>query len=141
MAEQIVADEVAEAEFDRWAEAMDLRRKLENPAMNAESKEGLATHKRSILDAMTLGNLVVDVAGQFVFTPQLGDKTAITFFEPDGACLMAVDQIAKQGHREVAKGFAILAAMTKQSSGRFAKMKVRDFGVCEAVLSLFLAKV
>lgn len=141
MAEQKIAAEVAEAEFDRWAEAMDLKRKLEHPQMNAESKEGLAVQKRVLLDAMMCGNLVVDDAGQFVFTPQLGNQAPITFFEPDGACLMSVDQIAKQGHREVAKGFAILGAMTKQGSARFAGMKVRDYSVCEAVQVLFLAKV
>jgi hypothetical protein len=138
---ELIAAEVAEAEFDRWAEAMDLKRKLEHPAMNAESKEGLAVQRRVLLDAIMQGNLAVDDLGQFVFRPQIGDQSPITFFEPDGACLMAVDQIAKQGHREVAKGFAILAAMTKQNAPRFAKMKVRDYTVCEAVQVLFLAKV
>lgn len=141
MTELKVAMEVAEADFERWADAMDLKRKLEHPAMNAESKDGLETNKRLILDSITQGNLAVDDAGQFIFTPQVGDRAPITFFEPDGACLMAVDSIGKQGHREAAKGVAILAAMTKQNAARFAKMKVRDFAICEAVLSLFLAKV
>lgn len=135
-----VALEVAETEFTRWAESMDLLAKLDTTDMNADDKESFKQQKRPILDAIRFGRLVVDDAGQFVFTPQVGDdKSPITFFEPDGSSIMAMDKAGKSGEN-VHKQFAVLAAMTHQFVQRFSKMKQRDLVVCSAIMAFFLAR-
>lgn len=141
MAEPKISSEVAETEFERWAEAMDLAKKLDPSGLDSEDKKSLADAKRVITDAMLSGNLVVSEAGEFIFTPKAGDdKTPITFHEPDGAAIMSVDQIGKSGTHDVTKMVAILAVMTKESRPRFARLKNRDWSVCQAIFSLFFAR-
>lgn len=130
----VVALDVAESEFLRFTEAMDLD--LDPKHWDAEDKKSFDDSKGKFLRAIQRGHLAVDEHGQPVFTPQLEPKTPITFYEPDGACIMAVD-LAKKNH-DAAKTFKVLAAMTKQPEGTFAKMKNRDLKICQAVLGLFL---
>lgn len=131
-----VAREVAEAEFERWAEAMGLSRKLDPAKLDDNDRKSLAQQKNLLLDAIEDGNLVVNESGEFVFTPVKGDQGPLTFPEPDGAMLKAVDQ-AKQGEA-VARDHKLLGAITKTSAARFASMKARDLAVCTAVMVLFL---
>lgn len=134
MAEQKIATEVAEAEFQRFAEAMDLDTNVER--MDEEDKTAFNNQKRRVVRAIEDGNLVVDDKGQPVFTPQLGDTTPITFYEPTGASLMSMDK--KKANENVAKVFGTLGDMTKTSAGRFAALKGRDVKVCQALYLLFL---
>lgn len=131
-----VAREVAEAEFQRWAEAMGLARKLDPSKLDDNDRKSLASQKSILLDAVEDGHLVVDGEGQFVFTPVKGDTTPLTFHEPDGAMLRAVDQ-AKAG-AAVERDHKLLGAITKTSAARFAGMKHRDLSVCLAIEVLFL---
>lgn len=132
---EVVAREVAEQEFDRFIGEMDLE--VDPAQMDDEEKRDLALAKQRILSAMLDGRLVVDEKGQPVFTPKDGPGTAITFFEPTGASLMAADQ--KKRNHSMGKMLAILSDMTKQPAARFAKMKQRDLRVCLSVQVLFLA--
>lgn len=141
MADETVSLEVAESEFARWSEAMDLARKLDPAGLDNDDKKSLADSKKIITDAMIFGGLVVNDDGEFVYTPKVGDdKSPITFHEPDGAAIMAVDQIGKSGTHDITKMVAILAVMTKQSRPRFARLKNRDWTVCQAIFSLFFAR-
>lgn len=137
-----VAREVAEAEFDRWAEAMDLVAKFDDEAMKAmddEDKRSFVTQKRVIVDAIRFGRLVVNDSGEFVYTQQVGATDPITFHEPTGASLMAMDKAGKAGHG-ITKTFAVLAEMTGTSAQRFSGMKNRDLAVCQAILGFLLAR-
>lgn len=139
-----IAQEVAENEFQRWAQAMDLTRKLDPTALDNDDKKSLADSKRVILDAIMDGHLVVaEESGEFVYTQKIEDKeakTPITFHEPDGASFMSVDQIGKSGTHDVTKAVSVLSQITKETKARFARMKNRDFSVCQAILGLFLAR-
>ncbi len=134
MAEQKVATEVAQAEFERFAEAMDLDTDVDR--MDEDDKTAFTNQKRRVVRAIEDGHLVVDDKGQPVYTPQLGDQTPITFYEPTGVSLMSMDK--KKANENVAKVFATLADMTKTSSQRFASMKGRDVKLCQALYLLFL---
>lgn len=138
MSEPVVAPEVAEHEFARWVDAMGLARKLDTSRLNEEDAKSLVDQKRLLLDAIEDGNLAVDEQGQFVFTPCVGDRNPITFFEPDGASLMATDKVKATGL--VQKQFNMLGAATKTSAQRFSSMKQRDLNVCLSILALFLAR-
>ncbi|HET9954087.1 MAG TPA: hypothetical protein VFQ61_06270 [Polyangiaceae bacterium] len=127
--------EVAEAEFQRFVAAMALD--VDTSTMDEEDREEFKDKKRKIVRALMLGSLVIDEKGQPVYTPQVGDdRSPITFLEPRGSSLMAMDQ-RKQGHN-VAKSFAVLADITKVSPQRFANMFNRDIQVCLALQALFL---
>jgi hypothetical protein len=132
---RVIATSVAEAEFERFAESMDLD--LDVSRMDAKELDEFKGLKRVVVRAMEHGRLVIDDKGQPIYTPQLGDSKPITFHEPDGAVLLSGDK--KKAGENVAKTYAQMAAMTKTSAERFANMKGRDLKVCQALYLLFLA--
>jgi hypothetical protein len=131
-----VAREVAEAEFQRWADTMRLSRKLDPARMNDTDKASLQVVKEDILGAIEDGLLVVNGDGLFEFTPPGGDT--LTFYKPTGASVMAMDQ-AKAGEptRKLTK---FLADMTHSSAAVFSKLEMVDLQVCDSIAQLFLAK-
>lgn len=132
MPEEKMATEVAEQEFERFLDAMDLA--SERDSLTGDDLESLQAHKSRMVDAMRKGKLVIDDYGQPVFTPTDGEP--ITFYEPTGASFMAMDQ-SKDG-QNIHKMIAYMADMTRTSAATFSKMKERDFKVCRAVVLLFL---
>lgn len=135
MGENKVAREVAEQEFARWADAMDLVAKMDPDKLDQADKKSLAETRDIILNAIERGQLVVDDAGEFVFSPSTGEP--ITFYEPTGASLMAADTAASG--KDVQKTLRVLADFTRQTVQRYATMKNRDLRVCQAIMVLFLA--
>ena len=133
--EACVARDVAEHEFERFAEAMDLD--FDPAGWDDDDLSSFDKAKKTLVGAIVAGRLVVDEEGQPVFSP-IGGGT-ITFHEPNGAALMAMDQ-KKKGH-DIGKLFATMAAMTKQSIKRFANMPNRDLKVCTAITTLFFGLI
>lgn len=137
-----VASEVAEGELVRWAEAMDIVAKFDDAAiqeMDDDSKRDFQANKRKIVDAIRYGRLVVNEAGEFVLTQQIGPSDPITFHEPTGAAFMAMDKVSK-ATANVAKTFAVLAEVTGLPAQRFGAMKNRDLAVCQAIMIFLVAK-
>lgn len=136
MAEPKIVESVAEQEFQRFAEAMDLD--VDTGAMNQETLALFERHHRVIVRALMNGSLVIDDKGQPVFTPRAAaDKEPIIFAEPKGDSQMAADQ--KKKDQNVAKLYAQLAAWTGCSMKRFSDMPQRDLKVCEALFIIFFA--
>jgi hypothetical protein len=133
MPKEVIAAEVAEDEFARFVETMDLD--VDPAGWDDEDKKSFVDAKRKIINAMMRGQLVIDDKGQPVFTPVSGEP--ITFYEPKGSTFMAMDQ-KKKGH-DTAKMFVMMADMTRQNAGRFSSMAGRDIKVCMAIMGLFLA--
>jgi len=131
---QRVANEVAEAEFQRFAETMDLE--VDPAEMNEEDRKGFELQKRRMIKAIEAGSLAINDAGEPVFSPTRSDCGPITFSEPTGAAFMAMDQ--KKKTEDVGKMYAIMASISGQPAGTFAKMKNADLKVCMAVVTLFL---
>ena len=126
--------EFCEAEFERFAAAMDLD--FSTDKMDSESKVDFARLKETFIGAMRKGNLVVNDKGEPVFTPQVEPRDPITFHEPRGSTYMAAD--SKKKDHDITKTFASMAEMTKQDVKRYANMPARDLKVCTAILQLFL---
>lgn len=129
-----VAREVAEAEFEKFAELMWLD--VNPEGLDADDKKHLETAKRSFVRACMDGFLSVNSSGEPVLKPQAGGDP-ITFHEPKGEAIMARDS-KKQGHDQ-AKLVATMVKMTGETEERFKAMVGRDFKVCEAITILFLA--
>lgn len=137
MTEQKVALEVAEAEFERFAEAMDLD--LDPSKMDEEDLTAFNKQKGRILRAVQRGALVFNEDGEAVYTPyhpKSGHKEPITFHERTGASLMAMDG-KKKGH-DVAKTYAVLADMCKVHQNVFAGLVGPDVKTCEAIFALLM---
>ena len=135
MAEQErVALEVAEAEFDRFLERMDLDG--EEDQIDPEDRKAFLKTKRRFIKAVQAGHLVVDEKGQPVFTPQEGGGGPITFFEPTGGSIMAMD--SQHEKKRVHQMHAIIAHMTQQNMKRFAAMPRRDYEIVQSIALLFL---
>jgi hypothetical protein len=133
--ENKVDKDTAGVEFERFINAMNLDA---NPAaMNAEDKEGFEENRDRFIGAVMLGSLTVNENGEPTYTPQrVNDANAITFYEPTGASLMAMDR-KKAGH-DISKMFATMGDITKTSSGLFSKMKMSDLKICMSITTLFL---
>ncbi len=138
-AQDKIAPEAAELEFRAWLEEMGLAFKVDDPKLTAEDRDSLEKSKLPIIEAIRKGRLVRNDDGEFVFTPQLGNTSPITFFEPTGADLMAMDKVGRKDDN-VAKTYGILAAMTRQNQKLFADMKNRDLEVCKAIMAFFLGR-
>jgi hypothetical protein len=125
-----VAAEVAEQEYERWVDAMALE--LDYPGIPDAVQRGVARHRHRLIGAIQRGDLVVDDEGRFVFTPRKAPEPApIVFHEPTGATLMGIKEAD-----EVKRGVKILAAVTHQNEGRFAKMANSDLSVCSSIIEL-----
>ncbi|MFW6031048.1 MAG: hypothetical protein ACOC9T_00535 [Myxococcota bacterium] len=127
-----VAAEVAEAEFQRFLDAMDLDHDEEG--MDEEDLKSFQKEKARVVKAIQDGRMSIDEKGQPTFQPTDGEP--ITFREPRGSTLMAMD--SKKKNHDVTKLFATMAEMTKVPVQKFSKMPNRDLKVCLAVTLLFL---
>lgn len=126
--------DVAQQEFDRFAESMDLD--FDERGMDDEDAKGFRESRRLFLRAVEKNRLVVNDDGEPVYTPVVGNRDPITFHEPQGCSFMASD-LKKKGH-DVGKMHVIVADFTQQPAERFAKMKQRDYKVVLAIALLIL---
>lgn len=132
-----IAREVAEQEFDRFAESMDLD--LKESGLDDDEVEDLHKLKNILVEAIQKGSMVINDDGEPVYTPVRGDedyRKPITFHEPTGASLMAMDR--KKKNEDIGKLYSAMGEITKLPAARFARMKMRDLKVCMAVTQLFL---
>lgn len=132
-----VALEVAEKEFNRFVEEMDLD--LDTALMDAEDLTAFTKQKNRIIRAIQRGNLVVNENGEAVYTPfNKGSKhkEPLTFHERTGASLMAMD--GKKKNHDVAKTYAVLADMCRVHQSVFAGLAGTDVKVCEALFALLM---
>lgn len=130
-----VALEVAEEEFTRFVEEMDLE--FDERGMDDEDRAAFRECKRRLIKAMVSGALVIDEKGRPVYSPRSDDGGPITFSEPRGGDISQMD--SKKTNHTIGKTRALMAAMTHQPEQRFAKLANRDLKVCESILILFLA--
>lgn len=135
MAADKISVEMAEQEFDRFAEAMDLE--FNTSSMDPEDVKGFDHNKGIIIKAIQKGALIIDDKGQPVYTPQrTNDVTPIVFHEPTGASLMAMDSGKKA--EDVKKLYHVMADVTGREPKLFSSMKMADLKICMAVITLFL---
>lgn len=131
----VIAREVAEQEFDRFADEMDLD--VDESKMDEEERSSFIKIKEKLLKAMQRGSLIINSDGEAVYTPiKEDDPQPITFHERTGATLMATD--TKKKNQQAAKLYAMMADMTKQPPVRFSKMKGTDIKICEGIFTLLM---
>ena len=130
--------EVAEAEFSRFTGAMDLD---DGAGLAGEDSKSYSENRARIVRAIMRGSLVINDKGEPVYTCQRGEPGAepvkVTFYEPTGASLMAMD--GKKKDHDVGKMYAVMGDICKTPAVTFARMKNADLKVCQSLMVLFLA--
>lgn len=137
MKEPVVAQDVAEAEFERFTTAMDLD--LDTSMMDVEDLTAFNKQKSKLVRAVMQGHLIFNDNGEAVYTPfnpRSKHKEPITFHERSGASLMAMD--GKKKNHDVAKTYAVLADMCKVHQSVFANLIGSDVKICEAIFALLM---
>lgn len=130
-----VCKEAAEQEFERFADTMDLN--VDTSSMDEDDLKGFNQQKDLVVLAIAKGSLVISDSGEPVFTPaRSSNKTPITFHEPTGSTLMAMDR-RKKGE-EIGKVYSAMADMTRVDAKVFAQMSISDVKVCTALFTLFV---
>ncbi|MBW1725979.1 MAG: hypothetical protein JRJ62_00075 [Deltaproteobacteria bacterium] len=135
--ENIIAPEMAEAEFDRFVDAMDLD--LDTSEMDVEDLTAFKKQKKRIIKSIICGNLIINDEGEAVFTPSNSrskHKDPITFHERTGASLMAMD--TKKNNHNVAKTYAVMGDMCEVSPKVFSGLAGSDIKICEALFALLM---
>ena len=130
-----VALEVAENEFNRFTDNMDLD--VDERFMDEEDLTAFNKQKRRIITAICNGSLVINENGEAVYTPQKsGDIEPLVFHERTGASVMAMDN--KKKNHDVATTYAVMGDITGVHQNTFAKMKGIDIKICEAIFALLM---
>jgi hypothetical protein len=133
---QKIAKEVAEKEFERFADAMDLD--VDEKEMSEQELDAFMPHKLVLLKALQRGTLVINDNGEPAFTPKMSENSKpLVFKEPTGAALMAMDR--RKSNESMARLYAMMGDMTSTNANTFAKLAWRDLKVCQAITTLFLA--
>ena len=133
---EIVAREVAEEEFNRFCDDMDIDRDLSK--MDEDDTKGFNDNKDLIVNAIMDGRLVLNDDSEPVYTPKRGKQdNPLTFREPTGATFMAMDR--KKSGQDVGKMIALMDEITRSAPGTCARLKGVDFKVARSIVTLFLA--
>lgn len=137
MTQNKIAKDVAEQEFDRWADEMDLD--IDTADMDQEDLTAFNKQKRRIVQAIERGALVISEDGEAVYTPsnpKSKHRDPITFHERTGASIMAMD--GKKKNEDVRKTYAVMADMCNVHPSTFAGLVGVDGKVCEALFALLM---
>ncbi len=133
----IISYDVALLEFERFSECMDLFVDVE--VMDDEDRAAFEKYKGRLVRSIESGHLVINDNGEAVYTPHNKNskrQESITFYEQDGAALMAID--GKKKNANVASTFAVMASMCKVHPSTFAGLVGIDIKVCMAVYLLLM---
>lgn len=130
----------AEEEFNRFAELMDLE--IDQKLMTDEDKVNFVDLKSGFIRGVMRGRVTVNDDGEpsVIFEKPPSDdenEQGVTFYEPDGACFLALDKGKKNADN--AKQYMMMGEICKCSHSLFAKLKNRDLKYCKVILTLFLA--
>jgi hypothetical protein len=130
-----VALEVAEAEFIRWADAM--RIDLDVTGLDADDVKSLEQNKRRVIKALQCGALVIDDAGQAIYTPGTTGVSALTFHKPTAAVLMSLDE--SKADQSMHRQQNLIAAITRAPKSVLARLEMADHGDCKAIVGFLLS--
>ena len=129
------SQEVAEVEFERFADAMDLDVNMSK--MSEDDRQSFEPMKRRVVEAIIAGSVTINEKGEPVFRPAKSEPAEIVFHEPKGSALMAMD--ARKKGQDVAKLYALMGEITGLPAVTFANMLNRDLKIAQAIVTLFLA--
>lgn len=126
-----VATEVAQQEFERWAETFEID--ISTDAFDPEELKAFDGFKAKFIKRIETGALTIDDDGVIEFSPRGDGGDPLKFDEPTGALLSA----RQKNDTEIQAARRVLASWTGVAPKRFAEMKLRDFNFCSELLAFF----
>jgi hypothetical protein len=132
-----IAPEMAEQEFQRFADSMDLD--IDTAKLDAEDLTAFNKNRDRIVRAIVKGHLVVNENGEAVYTPHRPASKhtgPLTFHERTGASLMATD--GKKKNADAAKTYAMMGDICRTHPSTFAGLAGTDIKVCEALFAFLM---
>lgn len=130
-----IAAEMAEAEFERFVDEMDID--ANTAAMDEEDRTQFQKQKSRMVRAIQKGALIITEDGEAIYTPQRsGEIEPIHFRERTGATAIAADGVKKG--RDASKAYHMMADMAGIEPRTFSKLRGVDIKVCEAIFALLM---
>jgi len=126
-----VATDVAQQEFERWAEVFEID--ITTNDLDDEELKAFEAFKSKFIKRVESGALTVDEDGVIEFTPRGDSEEPLKFDEPTGSLLSA----RQKNDTDIQAARRVLAAWAGVSPKRFADMKLRDFNFCSELLAFF----
>ncbi len=123
--------EVANAEFERWAESNELS--IDTSTFDQDELKSFEAFRQKFIARMQKGQLVVEDDGDLLFTPK-GSTEQLRFNEPTGMLLSA--RMKNDDDTQAAR--RMLAQWTGAKPATFAEMPLRDFTFCSEILGFFV---
>ncbi len=126
-----VASDVAQQEFERWAEVFEID--ITTNDLDPEELKAFEAFKSKFIKRVESGALTVDEDGVIEFTPRGDSEEPLKFDEPTGSLLSA----RQKNDTDIQAARRVLAAWASVPPKRFADMKLRDFNFCSELLAFF----
>ena len=133
----VFSQEVAKAEFERFADAMDIE--IDEEMMEETELKSFLKVRASIIKVIKSGRLTINDRGEptlKLFEP-VGNVSEITFKEPLGKSWMAADQ--KKQDQTVSRFMCMVQDASDLPEGLIGKVKGRDFKTIQNISLLFFA--
>lgn len=126
-----VSREVAEAEFDAVLEAVDV---LVSDDMSEDEVSSYSKSRDVIVKAIMSGRMSIDDSLRVVLN---ADGGPIVFNHPRGETFMAMDR--RKESEKIGKMVAVMCSLTGKDGPTFSRLKLSDFKLCSALVTLFLS--
>lgn len=136
--EEKVAVEVAELEFNRFAEKFDLDTDVKK--MSEKDTDTFESNQRKIVRSIMSGHAIVEEDGTILYTlkcPEDGGALTDLKFSPPKGNIYTVTDKYKEG-QNVHQLNGAIGVLTGQPPKTFANMAAIDVKFCHAVTNLFL---
>jgi hypothetical protein len=126
-----VSKDVAQQEFERWAEEFEID--ITTNDLDGEELKAFEAFKNKFIKRVESGALTVDEDGVIELTPRGDSEDPLKFDEPTGSLLSA----RQKNDTDIQAARRVLAAWSGVPPKRFADMTLRDFTFCSELLAFF----
>ena len=134
----VVVPEVAESDFQRWADKW--RIDTDVATMKEDAADSFEDQRRRLVRRIVEGSLRVDNTGDTLVYelefPQEGGTKELTFRVPTGGAMLGWDRMKER--ESIKKLNSYMASMCGTNPVVFAQMDGRDLKIAQAVATLFL---
>jgi hypothetical protein len=129
-----IGKDVAEQQFERLCKSRRIETDLSE--LNETEKTTFRSRKADIIRLMMSGALVLDQAGNPVYTPPTEGAKPITFHKATGATLMEADGSLGQVERLI----RIATALTKSVPGELSTLDLPDFHAVDEIVTFLIGR-
>ncbi len=128
-----ITQEVAAAEFDRWAEEWGID--TDREYMDEEDRQSFDNTRHRLIRSIRKGALTVSEDGATIDLNCIAGE-GLTFEVPKGSAWLTMDQ--HKSSKDFHKVFSYMGAMTGKPAKFFSNMDGRDLKVAQDVTVLFM---